>query len=249
MKNSLIENDLDLTLDINGESWIQGDTLKGTLLIKNKTTKTIVPKVYEIKLVYADLKKFKNLSDNSYKEIHTLKLEEKSLRPMEQVLIPWQWQLDYNAHVTGKKFSPYLLWGDFSKKVPASLMILVSPNVAIKKIIEIWETFFRFVCKDISSTLDQWLEVKLVPPASREFATLEQIILKFKVVDKKLLIEAESCLKLLIADTSGMRLQKRENRAKAEWMEKHYLLMPNFLNQEFVCTQNKKLLEDLMLKN
>lgn len=249
MKSSLIELDMDLSLDIEGQKWNQGDIIRGCLLLKNKSKNTIDPRVFKLIFIYADIKKFKNVSDSSYKEFLSLELKEQKLVPNEEVKIPWEIKLDLNAPVACKKYAPYVLWGNLEKKTPASLMINISPHVTIEKIIELWQNFFRFSLKEYFSSKDGWLEIKFNPPIAKEYATLEGLNLKFKRIDNKLLIDARSTLKLLRADTTGMKVEKKENMFTAEWREKDYLLLPTSVNQDFVCSQIKIIIERLMTKN
>lgn len=249
MKSSIVGQDFDLLLELHGQKWLQGDLIRGSLEIINKTQKTISPKVFDLSFVYADIKKFKNLSESSYREFIKINLNEQTIAPTQKMKIPWELKLDLNAPVECKKYAPYILWGDLDKKPPASLMVKISPCESIEKIIEIWRNFFRFSLKDYLSVNDDWIEYRFNSPLAKEYAKLDTLVVKFKREENKLLIFAKSTLKLIAADTSGMKIDKKENTLNAEWKEKEYLLMPNFLNQEYVCAQVKAILEKLMNKN
>lgn len=249
MKSSLIESQMDLTLEILGESWNQGQELNGTLTLKNKTAQLQKPNFQKLLIAYIDIKKFKNLVDNFYKEVATIDLGAVELGPMQTITLPWSFKLEENFFITDKKNSPYILWGDLSKKIPASLMLNINPHQSLLKIIEVWSIFFRFVCKEILSNKDQTLEIKFAPPTSREYATVEFIKLKMKRHNADLSISASASLKSIVADTTGMKLQKSEKFHEVVWKEKQYQLMPGHLHQEFVQQGIQSILQGLLKKS
>lgn len=242
MKSSIIENNLDWHLTIKGEQWTQGQEIQGELKITNKSSS--IQTVLDPKLViaYVDIKKFKALDEKSFQEIHPILFSTVELAPQETKVFPWHYQLDLNSYITDKKHSLYILWGDLSKKIPASMMLNIHPHQSIVKVLEVWEIFFRFTKKDCISLKDNSLEIKLVPPSAKEFATMESLKLKIKQQDKKLKIVATSDLKTIKADTTGMSLVKSEKKQEVIWDEKQYLLMPGFVNQDFLQNEIKSLI-------
>jgi len=242
MRSSIIESNLDWHLTIQGEQWMQGQAIQGELKIANKSD--IVQTVLNPRLLiaYVDIKKFKSLDEKSFKEIHPILFSTVELAAKESKIFPWNYQLDLNSYITDKKHSLYILWGDLSKKIPASLMLSITPHQSIMKVLETWEVFFRFTKKDCISLKDNSLEIKLSPPHSKEFATMECLKLKIKQSDKKLNIFATAELKKIKADTTGMSLVKSEKKHEVTWDEKQYLLMPGHLNQDFLQNEIKSLI-------
>jgi hypothetical protein len=242
MKSSIVESSLDKVLNIQGEKWEQGQKIQGDLTFINKSNNAHDIPAFQIMIAYVDNKKFKALEENSFKEIYRIDFKAFTLSPKESHKIPWEFQLDNNAYISDKKHSLYILWGDLTKKIPPSLMLNVEPHINIKKIIEYWEVFFRFIKKDIISLPDSSLEIKLNPPASKEFATLDHLKLKLKREPGQLQLLTKSSLKTIKADTSGMSLAKSEKKVEMLWDEKKYLLMPGHLNQDFVGKELAQLL-------
>lgn len=248
MKSSLIEKNIDLSLDITGESWVQGQTIKGELKLSNKTLEVQKLNFQKLLIAYVEIKKFKALDENSYQIIKTIDLGDITLKAKESLSLPWSYILDENAYITDKKRSLYILWGDLSKKIPASMLLNILPHPSIQKILELWEIFFRFTKKEVLSLKDQSLEIKLAPPSAREYATLENLKLQLKRKQGDLSLLTTASIQSIAADTTGMRLAKSERTHEAAWKEKNYQLMPGHLNLEFVQNNINSILSALMNK-
>lgn len=246
MKSSLIDKNIDSSLEIQGESWVQGQELKGQLKLLNKSLTVQKLDTQKLLLAYVDIKKFKALEDKCYQVLATINLGEVSLKPSETLTLPWSYQLEENSPITDKKHSLYILWGDLSKKIPPSLMLNILPHPSIQKILELWEIFFRFTRKEILSLKDQTLEVKLEPPTAREYATLDYLKLRLKRSKGDLNFHVIASIQSIAADTTGMKLTKSEKKQEAIWKEKNYQLMPGHLNQEFVQNNINTLLNSIM---
>jgi hypothetical protein len=242
MKSSIIESQFDWILNIHGEQWMQGQEIKGELTISNKSHDSHLITNPKLIIAYVDIKKFKALEEKSFREIHVIEMPNFAMTAKETKTMNWSYQLEMNSYITDKKNSLYLLWGDLSKKIPASLMLNISPHQNIMKVLEVWEIFFRFTKKECISLKDNFLEVKLLPPNSKEFATLESLKLKMKRIEKQLHIVATAEIKSIKADTTGMSVVKSVKNQEVIWDEKKYLLMPGHVNQDFLQSEIKKLI-------
>ena len=248
MKSILMEDNYELHLEITGNEWRQSDILSGSLKIQNKLSKKLAPSKQTIILGYADQKKLKALADQAYTVLNKIEFAIPEIAANGSFFKEWSLDLEDNFYITDKKHSPYLFFGDMNKKIPTSLMLNISPNIVISKILETWEVFFRFKVKEIISTKDKSLEINLIPPPSRELASLDSLKLKLKRNKPHLDFELNVKLKSLVADTTGMKLNFSEKKVQGQWLENKYLMMPGHLNLEYVQNEIKNIINSCISK-
>ena len=110
MKGTFFSKPLEWNIETNGESWQQGDTLTGTLKVKNHGTDKIILDDMGVALAYADIKKIHSRADGALKSeiTKTFKCE---IKPGETTEISFAFPIGSNSPVTDKKSSYYLAFG------------------------------------------------------------------------------------------------------------------------------------------
>ncbi len=95
MKGTLFNKPLELTLDIAGESWPQGQLVKGSFSIKNHGKEQIDLSGYGVNLVYTEAKKLKSKDLKGIQSItHKNFGNDIKLAPGERIDLPWEFALD-----------------------------------------------------------------------------------------------------------------------------------------------------------
>jgi len=233
MKGSLFQKPLELSLDITGESWAQGDLIQGELSIKNHGKETVSLKDYGVFLAWGETKKVRAKQDKAFKL--------KQVRPFENSVeiqsgetknLKWALQLEKNCPITHKSGSLYLLFGKQVDLFECGLLqIDVGPQEIINQFLEIIEQFIRFKVKD-KKTKGEFIEVKLVPPKSREFAGVDTLYLSVKIHDQQLILNYLFNVKKLAATVAVMTLQKSKLEFTQTLDKKQYLQFGDAPNQE-----------------
>ena len=85
----------------------------------------------------------------------------------------WKFALKLNDQITDKYFAPYLIFG-----TPGQLTGVLALTVTLAdtwaNYLKVWQDRLRFKAKEVRSKGSQ-IEIKLVPPTSRDYAHLKKI--------------------------------------------------------------------------
>jgi hypothetical protein len=248
MKAICFDKPLQYTLHVEGERWAQGDEISGKLEIENNSQAPVSIEASGVKFAFGDLKKIKNRTDGMFAEIEKVGLTEKQMKAGEKISISWKFTLDENSAITDKQGSYYLLYGNLEKAIPDSLQLTVYPREKIKLLIEMIERFYRFKLKEWKSAKKGGLECKLIPPASKDFSTMEDLFITFSHTATELKMHFLANVKRLGADAVGMKISKEKKEFDVTWEHSKYLLSGKFLNQDYILKEFPMILEKLKMK-
>ncbi len=182
MKGTSFQKPLEFHLAVEGESWTQGETLAGTLGIKNQGTDPVYTASLQLHLAYGNLKKVRQRAPGALKILKSASFGESGeLAPQEERKLSWSFTTDLNFPITDSSNSPFLLYGkeDAPEKL-GQLQLIILPAPVIQEVIRALTIQFRFVLKAQKSGKG-WVEFKLAPPDSRAFASVEQLILSARL--------------------------------------------------------------------
>ncbi|MFZ4715736.1 MAG: hypothetical protein ACOYL6_18580 [Bacteriovoracaceae bacterium] len=176
MKAISILKPLEFSLETTGESWTQGSALKGLLIIKNQSESVQTLSDSLIALAYADIKKVHAKAQGCFKMAQTIEMKVNTINGHQTLEIPFEFALDPNTSVSDKKASFHLLYGKM--EAPFHLQIPILPQPLYLEMLKLFENFFRFKIKEYKGTA-KGVDYILTPPSSREFATVETLVLSF----------------------------------------------------------------------
>lgn len=175
MKGFLLQRPLEYYLETKQEEWEQGDSVEGSLRIKNSGSETITLDEIALVLAYGVFKKIKAKEENTWGELETLLLaKEKKIATQEELVYDWKLQLPTDCPITDKHGSVFLLYGDPVKESSGKLDLKIKLKSYLQSYIQSFEAQFQFQ-KKYEKSKGEYTEVKLVPPSSQLYPTLEHV--------------------------------------------------------------------------
>ncbi len=243
MKATVFLNALEYGLEAKGEKWHQGDKLKGSLKIKNNGSDKIELSVVKVALCQGHYKKIKAKDPKALTVVSESILSETTvINSMEERLYSFEFQLSESCNITDKSGSLYLAFYCGDELSPAAnIELLIEPKVVIQQILKILENFLRFKVKEIKYNKDL-VEVKLVPPASRELSNLDGLILSLSEIEKNLTLKYFFNLRVLNISGVTMQSEKTTKEMEQKFNSKQYMIYGDSINQDFIVTSVQEVL-------
>jgi hypothetical protein len=170
MKGLSFQNGVEYKINIDGESWSQGDSISVTL--ESKT-----PSSLNLFLAEGVDKKVKAKSPDAFTVLEKFSSE---TSPLKQTIA-----LPLSARISDKSGSLYVLYGkeEQTEKL-GQLRLNVIPHLLIRDFIDLMTAHFRFAQKTTSAGKNDEVEVKLDPSGSKEWASLEQLLLRVQITEE-----------------------------------------------------------------
>lgn len=181
MKGTLFQKPLEFNLEVPGETWSQGDALKGQLSVKNHGQEKVSLDTYGVALALGNMKKVKARDEKALDIAESKLFEGISVASGQSVKLDFDFTLLSNGPITDKTNSPYLVYGDLQKR-EGHLQLTVEPSKTFKPLLSVLDVFFRFKLKDRKHTKDS-VEFKLIAPDAKDFKAMESMTLKLKETD------------------------------------------------------------------
>jgi hypothetical protein len=225
MRGSFLIEDHPITIDLpNQEKWHQGETIKG--IVEGLG----MPEGLSINLVFGDKKKLNNLKILQSTELHFKKGSS-----------TFEFSLGQNNPVSEKSQTYFLSLSTREGDLKPHLECTVFPYPALDLLIKSLETFHRFKRKSIKNK-KQGLEIKLTPPSSKEYQTLEQLIMLTTIESEILNLAVEFKSKKLSYADGKMAIEKEQHKSNEALPLKDIFWSSDSLNQELAL----KLWENLL---
>jgi hypothetical protein len=225
MKGIFFQKPYEFGLRIEGEAWNQGDLISGELTIKNPGDEPLNSSGFKVCLTYGDLKKVRAKTEDCFDVLGSADLTRS---------YSWSFKLDRNSPITDGSSSLFVAYGngDALEKI-GLLQLIVHPDRIIQDFLDVLKTDFRFVVRTQKMN-KAMVEIKLVPPASRSFATLEHLMLSFQfkgdVLDAHYLFHT----KKVEASAASVDLKKEKKQLKQSIPPDAYRLPNGRFNHEKV---------------
>jgi hypothetical protein len=244
MKGTFFSRPLEWNIETSGESWQQGESLKGTLKVKNHGIDKIRLEDMGVALAYADIKKVHARADDAFRP----ELKESfngEISPGETAEIIFSFPLGSNSPVTDKRASYYLGFGkNFSE---SNLQVKVLPNALFMKIVGLMDTFQRFKLKEFKGS-KKGVEFKLIPPTSREMANIESLLLTFLMDGENLHLKFDFQVKKLDHTSVTTKITKEVVTVEKLLMQKQYSLGKDMINQDQLLKNVEDVLSEIKIK-
>lgn len=245
MKGTIFLKPLEYNIIADGESWRQGDKIKGSLKIKNHCTDKIELPFLKISLVVGHFKKIKTKDKKAWEILSEIMLGEKfSMGSLEEKEFFWSFELPEDCQITDKDRSVYLTFKDQDEIWPTGqLELVVNPKIVIKQFLEILENFLRF--KTVQTKFSKGMvEIKMNPPTSKELSHVESLVLRMKEVDKTLDLEYIFNLHVFEIVAGNMMAQKKIKQVDQKLTSKQYHLYGDSLNQDFIISSISSVIKE-----
>jgi hypothetical protein len=209
MKGTSFQKPLELSIRTEGESWVQGTGIQGTLEIRTHANEAsaIQPVVH---LAHGALSKVHGKNPKAFKILASLPMGEARIEPGTTFSKEWNFALERNSPISEKSNGVFLLYG-FGEAMDklGHLELNIKHEPIIEDFLKSFETHFRFVRKSVKWSKG-WVEVKLAPPDSKAFSSLEHLALSLKFEGETLMLEYEFNVKKLEATAASAEMTKKK---------------------------------------
>ncbi len=231
MKGVSFQNGVEFKITIDGESWAQGDTICGK--IESKPAASV-----HVYLVEGIDKKVKAKSADAFVVLNEQKADQ---GPME-----WKFDTSLDSRISDKAGSLYVLYGNQENLEKLGLLRLnIIPHLIIRDLIDLCGSHFRFVPKGFTFTKAGETEVKLDPPATQEWTSLEQLQIFFEMRNDTLHARFLFHKKEIDATKGGIATHIVKREFKRDW--KLALIVHDFnqrLNKEILTIELEKVVAE-----
>ena len=249
MKGTIISKPLEYTIEALGEKWHQGDKLTGSLTIKNNGAEKVDLPFLKVAILEGNYKKVKAKNAKGWSSITEVVVAEKlTLNSSEEKNYPFEFQLAENSSITDKNGSLFLVYFDKEDEFPkGNIELVIEPKQLIKNVLQIFENFLRFKVKEIKSGKGS-LEVKLVPPTSRELSNVDSLMLNISEIEKSLTLHYHFDFRVLNLTGATMQSEKTKKDIENVFTAKEYLIYGDSVNQDFIVESVQKVLSEVKTK-
>jgi hypothetical protein len=184
MKGMTFQNGNEYRIQVNGESWSQGDTITGSLTVKsNSPAKHEQGSALWVGLTDGLDRKIKQKSGGAF----TLLQEATQYNHESTPELNWEFKLPDDCRITDKTGSLYLVYGTeihrdqlSTSSTIAALKLPILPHLHLVEWIEVLTLNHRFVLKHWTTAKSGWTVATLDRPAAREWASLESLLVFLK---------------------------------------------------------------------
>lgn len=234
MKAQFFNKPLNYSLNVDGDEWEQGSAVTGDLTISNTSNEDIDLSKHGCHLCYCQSKKVKAKDASGIKLIESVHME------AGQNKLNFNFKLDANCPLTDNTGSLQILSGNIEDPLSCGMMELkVIPIKAISSFIETFEIFYRFKFKALKNKKG-FIETQLVPPATKEWAKIQKMILQLKMDSEVLSVNCVINIKTLSFDTSTSKTKDEKKEI--------ILKIKDTVDQEDVKKQISQMLDQIKLK-
>jgi hypothetical protein len=235
MKGTSFQKPLEFNLQVEGESWHQGDPIAGVLTIKNHGGDPIALDDVGVRLAHGHLKKVRMKSSDAFKVLDSSLIEgSEKIAPQKDFVFGWRFETDRNFPVTDSLGSIFLLYGqgEATEKL-AQLQLPIHPYWVIEEFLKVFQVGFRFVLMASKSGKGS-VELKLVPPTAKTFATLDYLTLSLSFEEETLRVRYSFHVKKIEATAASVDTKKLKKESEWTFSREQYLTASGRFNHESV---------------
>lgn len=247
MKGTIFKNDIEYNLLVEGESWVQGGVVRGSLKLKNHSENACDLSLTCVELALGKFRKIKTKSKTAFESERKISFEKGlELDSKGDKELKWEFELPVNCPITDKVGTYYLIYGGNEDKLENGLLELnITPNEVFLQFFDILEKFFRFKVKEYKSK-NEAIEAKLAPPKSKNYSNLIGVNISVRILDKNL--EVDYLFNVNSLDFSGGGITnfiKKKVEVKDTLHPKDYLIYGDSPNQDGMRASIQKVLDQV----
>lgn len=244
MKGSFFAQSLEWKIETQGESWSQGNAIKGMLSVTNHGTSEQSLENSGVALAYADIKKV-HARDEGALKFEASQAFTTSVAAGSTIELSFEFKLSENSPITDKKSSYFISYGKTMKE--SHLQIMVKPQAMFLKISELLDNFYRFKTKEVRTT-KSGIEFKIDAPSSREFANVEKLLLLTRFDGEDLVMDFEFEVKKLDHSSITTKLGKEKVKNSQRLNPKQFSFGKGMINQDGILKTFQTVLDQVKLK-
>ena len=232
MRSVYIQQPLEYQIDVEGESWNQGEVVKGQIRIRNMSSKTVAVKTSQIILAHGLKKAFKEGTMVPWEVLEKqVVAQDIALQAGSDLTFGWNFNLSTDCPITDKQGGLYLLFGgDEALTEGGRLNLQINLHPILQNYLQTFTTQFRFLEK-YQKRKSELTEVKLIPPDSREYPNMDYVLCFLRIHDEQL--EAHYQFKMSGLGRTGekMTVTKKNREIEQSIPQGEYLQPGGFPNR------------------
>jgi hypothetical protein len=232
MRSVYIQQPLEYQIDVEGESWNQGEVVKGQIRIRNMSSKTVAVKTSQIILAHGLKKAFKEGTMVPWEVLEKqVVAQDIALQAGSELTFGWNFNLSTDCPITDKQGGLYLLFGgDEALTEGGRLNLQINLHPILQNYLQTFTTQFRFLEK-YQKRKSELTEVKLIPPDSREYPNMDYVLCFLRIHDEQL--EAHYRFKMSGLGRTGekMTVTKKNREIEQSIPQGKYLQPGGFPNR------------------
>jgi len=232
MRSVYIQQPLEYQIEVGGESWNQGEVVKGQIQIRNMSSKTVAVKTFQIILAHGLKKAFKEGTMVPWEVLEKqVVAQDIALQAGSELTFGWNFDLSTDCQITDKQGGLYLLFGGEEALTEGGrLNLQINLHPILQNYLQTFTTQFRFLEK-YQKRKSEWTEVKLIPPDSREYPNMDYVLCFLRIHDKQL--EAHYRFKMSGLGRTGekMTVTKKNRELEQSIPQAKYLQPGGFPNR------------------
>ncbi len=232
MRSVYIQQPLEYQIDVEGESWNQGEVVKGQIRIRNMSSKTVAVKTSQIILAHGLKKAFKEGTGVPWEVLEKqVVAQDIALQAGSELTFGWNFNLSTDCPITDKQGGLYLLFGgDEALTEGGRLNLQINLHPILQNYLQTFTTQFRFLEKH-QKRKSELTEVKLIPPDSREYPNMDYVLCFLRIHDEQL--EAHYRFKMSGLGRTGekMTVTKKNREIEQSIPQGKYLQPGGFPNR------------------
>ncbi|MBH48954.1 MAG: hypothetical protein CME71_12370 [Halobacteriovorax sp.] len=241
MKGTVFQKPFEFNVEIPGESWHQGQLLKGSVAVKNHGDTPLNTTESGVALALGKVKKVKTREADAFEILQSVSFTD------NEDSLHFEFSLPLNGPISDKTQCLYLIFGDLTAK-EGHLQLSVEPSLTFKPLLDVLDIFFRFKLKERKHNKD-CVEYKFIAPDAKEFKGLETLVLKMKEADSAA-IDFTAIFNLAnVGITDGnVAVQKKKETRKVSLKSTDYLFQKDSPNQDAIRKIFQDLFSDVITK-
>ena len=232
MRSVYFKQPLEHQIEVEGESWNQGEVVKGQFRIRNMSSKTLAVKTSQIILAHGLKKAFKEGTVGHWEVIEKQVLaQDIDLQAGSELTFSWNFNLSTDCQITDKQGGLYLLFGgDEALTEGGRINLQINLHPILQNYLQTFTTQFHFL-KKYQKRKSEWTEVKLIPPDSREYPNMDFVLCFLRIHDEQL--EAHYRFKMSGLGRTGekMTVTKKNRELEQSIPPEKYLQPGGFPNR------------------
>jgi len=232
MRSVYFQQPLEHQIEVEGESWNQGEVVKGQLRIRNMSSKTVAVKTSQIILAHGLKKAFKEGTMVPWEVLEKqVVAQDIALQAGSELTFGWNFNLSTDCPITDKQGGLYLLFGgDEALTEGGRLNLQINLHPILQNYLQTFTTQFRFL-EQYQKRKSEWTEVKLIPPDSREYPNMDYVLCFLRIHDD--LLEAHYRFKMSGLGRTGekMTVTKKNRELEQSIPQGKYLQPGGFPNR------------------
>ncbi|MCK5884222.1 MAG: hypothetical protein KAG61_11075 [Bacteriovoracaceae bacterium] len=241
MKGTFFAQPLEYKLHVEGESWIQGSAVKGSLIVDNHSSDSVDLSKIGCHLCYCNSKKLKARDLKGISSTKSILFTEESSELSFEFILP------DDCRITENTGSYYIVCGDIKAPFDGGMLELnVTPATTIVNFVEVFEQFFRFKFKKYKSKKD-FIDVQVVAPSSKEWSRIQKMNLQMKMDGTNIEVKFIFSLKNVAFENSNATTKDALFEISRTIGEREYSIYGS-TNQDGICKVINEVLDQVKLR-